>query len=89
MPDYVFQLLSVIGAIVILAAFVLNQAGKLKLETIGYQLLNVIGGAALFSTAVVERQYGFILLEGAWTIVSAWGLVRVMRQRDVELGLRS
>lgn len=79
MPDYVFQLLSIIGAIVILAAFVLNQAGKLKLETIGYQLLNVIGGAALCITAVVERQYGFILLEGAWTVVSTWGLVKVAR----------
>ncbi|HVT03703.1 MAG TPA: hypothetical protein VHL58_10060 [Thermoanaerobaculia bacterium] len=77
----VYQIISLIGAVLILAAFCANQAGKLANETVGYQLLNLLGGACLFITAVVTRQYGFILLEGAWVIVSAWALTKIASAR--------
>ena len=28
-----------------------------------------------------ERQWGFLLLETVWTLVSAWGLAQVLRGR--------
>jgi hypothetical protein len=76
----VYQLVSVIGAIVILVAFAAQQFKKLEPETTTYQALNLVGGICLCITAVASRQYGFILLEGSWAIVSAVGLVRVLRE---------
>ena len=75
----IYQLISLTGAVLILAAFGAQQLGKLSAETMRYQILNLVGGACLLVAAVAARQYGFILLEGTWTVASAYGVWRVSR----------
>ena len=74
------QVVSIAGAILILLPFAASQFGKLATTSLWYQLMNLIGSAALTAVAVIESQYGFILLEGTWAIVSAAGLVRVLQR---------
>jgi hypothetical protein len=74
------QAISVVGALLILAPFAASQFGRLATTTLAYQLMNLVGSAALTAVAIVERQYGFILLEGTWAVVSLAGLARVLRQ---------
>ena len=76
----VYQLLSLAGAILILGAFAAQQTKKLDADTAAYQLLNFIGGTLLCLTAIHERQYGFILLEGSWAVLSAWGLWKTLKE---------
>jgi hypothetical protein len=78
----IYQLVSLAGAIVILIAYAAHQFRRLSSETRTYQSLNLIGGFCLFVAALDARQYGFILMEGSWTIISAWGLWRMRRRRD-------
>lgn len=73
------QVLSIVGAVLILLPFAANQFKLLKTDTLAYQLMNLVGSAMLTGIAVVLRQYGFILLEGTWALVSAIGLLRVVR----------
>jgi hypothetical protein len=77
--SFIFQALSMAGAVLILIAYAASQLGKLSPDTGEYQLLNFFGAAALFAAAVAGRQYGFILLEGSWTILSLLGLIRLRR----------
>jgi hypothetical protein len=73
------QAISICGAILILSAFASHQMKRLHAETVTYQLMNLAGGACLTVVAVASVQYGFILLEGTWTLMSAAGLWRVIR----------
>lgn len=75
------QAVSVLGALLILLPFAASQLGKLTIRSPAYQLMNLIGSGLLAFVAVVERQYGFILLETAWALVSAVGLARVWQER--------
>ncbi|HUQ89698.1 MAG TPA: hypothetical protein VM096_19195 [Vicinamibacterales bacterium] len=74
------QAISIAGAILILVPFAGSQFGKLTTESLAYQVMNLIGSAALTAVAVIESQYGFILLEGTWALVSIAGLARVLRR---------
>jgi hypothetical protein len=75
----IFQVVSIVGAILILAPFAAQQFHRLEAESKTYQILNLIGGFCLCVTAIHARQYGFIMLEGSWVGVSAWGVIRVIR----------
>ena len=76
------QVIQVVGALLILAAFAGAQFAWLSPHSRLYLLLNLIGAAVLTVLAWRERQWGFLLLEAAWTAVSVWGLMQVLRGRQ-------
>jgi hypothetical protein len=75
------QVTQVVGALLILAAFAAAQFDRLHPHSRLYLVLNLVGSAILTVLAAVERQFGFLLLEGVWALVSLWSLVAVLRGR--------
>jgi len=74
------QVVQVVGALLILAAFAAAQFGRLDVESRLYLWLNLVGSIILAALAYHEEQWGFLLLEGVWAIVSAYSLVRGPRR---------
>jgi hypothetical protein len=75
----VVQAISVIGALLILGAFAANLLRWMKTSNLWYSLLNFVGSAILMVIAIIDQQYGFILLEGTWALVSLWGIIAALR----------
>jgi hypothetical protein len=71
------QIVQLIGAVPILVAFVAAQLGRLDTRSKLYLALNVVGSAVLAVIAVIEAQWGFVLIEGVWGSVSLWTLIKV------------
>jgi hypothetical protein len=73
------QVISVLGALAILAAYAANLFGWVNPSNLWYSVANFLGSAVLTVIAVIDGQLGFILLEGTWALVSLWGIVSVLR----------
>ena len=74
----VFQIL---GSVLILAAFVLAVTGHTEQDSFLYLVANAVGSAILGVTAVIHTEWGFILLEGVWALVSLGSIIRKIRSR--------
>jgi hypothetical protein len=77
----VAQAVQVAGALLILLAYTAAQFDLLNQHSRVYLALNLVGSAVLAVLAWHEKQWGFLLLEGVWAIVSLWGLIQVLRGR--------
>jgi hypothetical protein len=75
------QVVQIVGALLILAGFAGLQLGKISAVSRTYLWLNLVGAIILAVLAFVEEQWGFLLLEGVWSLVSAWSLIQVLRGR--------
>jgi len=71
------QVVQIVGALLILVAFGAVQFDRMRPDSRLYLTLNLLGSAILAVLAVAAAQWGFVLLESVWAVVSAWGLFRL------------
>jgi hypothetical protein len=74
------QVIQIAGAALILVAYVAAQLERLDPQSRPYLVLNLVGSIILAVLAASGSQWGFLMLEGAWAIVSALGLVALARK---------
>jgi hypothetical protein len=70
------QVISVIGALMVLGAYFAYQRGWMGKEQRLYSALNTFGAGMLAYVAIVDGRWGFVLIEGVWTLMSIPALIR-------------
>ena len=68
-----------LGVFMILMAYVLNILGRVLATDMLFILLNLFGAALACLASVLIGYWPFIILEGAWTTVSLYALIRRLR----------
>ena len=65
-----------VGAALILVAFMGAQFKVMTTASARYLWLNLAGAGILTVVAWIGQQWGFFILEAVWTGVSAWAIAR-------------
>lgn len=75
------QILSMVGALMVLVAYAMIQSGVWRELDTGYLALNIVGSLLLGLVAIADQRLGFIFLEFAWAGLGLVGVVRAIKAR--------
>ena len=77
-----YDAIQLLGSMLILTAFVAATTGRMRQAGYRYLTFNAVGSAILTVTAIVSHEWGFLLLEGVWALVSVSSMLRKATARS-------
>ena len=75
------DLIGIIGVALILTAYFLNTERLIRVNGKLFYVMNTIGAALACWASYRILYWPFVILEGAWTLIFIYGLMRTMRIR--------
>ena len=84
MESTVLQIVGLLGPIFLLGAYALLSSGRLTATSPAYQILNLMGAAVMVWVGIVTNVWSVWVLNGVWSLIAVFGLVRIVRRRSVE-----
>ena len=78
-----YDWVGVAGTLMVLAAFFLLQAGRLRGTGLVYQLLNLFGASGVLVSLLGKFNVSVFLLELTWVLISAYGIARSFGRRGM------
>jgi hypothetical protein len=73
------DLIGSIGVALILLAYFLNTERLITVNGKLFFVMNIFGAGLACYASFLIRYWPFVILEGAWVMVSLYGLMRVMK----------
>lgn len=71
-----FDIIGLIGVVLIVVAYLLLQLGKLPSSAPSYSLLNAVGAFLVMVSLFFDFNLSAFLMEAFWFVISLFGLVR-------------
>jgi len=75
------QLIQIVGAVLNMGAFALLHFEIAPSSALRYLIPNWLGSVLLVISAYVDRQWGFLMLESAWVVVTGFAIAGRMSGR--------
>lgn len=79
MIDYAL-VIGIIGSILILIGFIIDEFTKIGKDTLSYNLINFTGASILSYYAFIVVSWPFLILNVIWTIVAIVKIVQILRK---------
>ena len=74
-----YDIIGSAGVAILLIAFLLNLLNKISQKSLAYILMNIVGAGLACIASVLINYIPFVILEGAWTLVSIIALINYLR----------
>jgi hypothetical protein len=71
---YTAQLIQIVGALLNMGAFALLHFEIAPSSALRYLIPNWVGSVLLVMSAYADRQWGFLMLESAWVVVTGYAI---------------
>ena len=68
------ELIQIVGALLNMGAFALLHFEIAPSSALRYLLPNLLGSILLVTSAAVDHQWGFLMLESAWIVVCVYAI---------------
>lgn len=75
------DLIGFVGVTILLLAFFLNLTNKIKKDSLLYLIMNFIGAIMACIASILMNYLPFIILEGCWALVSAYGIIKFINKK--------
>jgi hypothetical protein len=75
------EIVGLVGAAVVLAAYFGLQSGRLAGDGVAFQLANIVGAGAIALSLVYRFNLGAMAIELSWIAISVYGLARGIQRR--------
>jgi hypothetical protein len=76
------QLIQIVGALLNMGAFALLHFEIAPSSALRYLIPNWLGSVLLVISAYADHQWGFLMLEGAWVLVTGYAITARIRGRQ-------
>lgn len=74
-----YDWIGLVGTLMVLVAYFLLQAGRLRGNGMLYQLLNLFGAAGVLASLYGKFNMSVLLLMTVWILITVYGLVRTVK----------
>ncbi|MEI9922122.1 MAG: hypothetical protein WDO14_25490 [Bacteroidota bacterium] len=75
------DILGWIGAAETIVAYALNSSGKLKSDSVIFQLLNFTGAIFLIANTWFNHAYPSMVINIVWTVIAVVALINIYRKK--------
>lgn len=74
------EIIGWVGAAAVLIAYGLNSTGKMKADSVVFQVLNLVGAVFLIVRTWFDQSWPSMIINIVWTIIAIIGLIRIGRK---------
>lgn len=75
------DIVGILGAILVVGAYFLNQIGRLPSESLIFPVVNMIGAGLIVWSLLYDFNAGAFFIEACWVLISLVGIIRHLINR--------
>ena len=80
----IYDIIGILGVIMILIAYALVQLGKLHVKDLSYSILNAIGDFLILISLLIDFNLSAFLMEFFWLIFSILGIYTYIKNKNTK-----